>query len=44
LADFKAKKADVDARRTSAAQELAQLDEQQRFMEQVELETVSLME
>jgi site-specific DNA recombinase len=40
LADFKAKKADVDARRTSAAQELAQLDEQQRFMEQVELETV----
>ena len=44
LADFKAKKADVDARRASAAQELAQLDEQQRLMEQVELETASLME
>ena len=43
LADFKAKKADVDARRASAEQELARLDEQQRLMEEVELEIASLM-
>jgi len=44
LADFKAKKVEVDARRASAEQELARLDEQQRVIEQVELETASLME
>jgi site-specific DNA recombinase len=44
LADFKAKKADIDARRASAEQELAQLDDQQRLIEQAELETASLMD
>jgi site-specific DNA recombinase len=44
LADFKAKKAEVDARRVSAERELARLAEQQRLIEQVELETASLME
>ena len=44
LADFKAKKAEVDARRASAEQELARLDAEQRLIEQVELETASLME
>ena len=43
LADFQAKKAEVDARRASAEQELARLDEQQRLIEQAELETASLM-
>ena len=44
LADFKAKKTEVDARRASAEQELVRLAEQQRLIEQTELETVSLME
>ena len=44
LADFKAKKAEVDARCASAEQELAQLDAEQRLLEQAELETTSLME
>src|SRR5262249_13969216 len=44
LADFKAKKAEVDARRASAEQELARLDDQQRLIEQAELETTSLLE
>src|SRR5262249_10254513 len=44
LADFKAKKAEVDARRASAEREIARLDEQQRLIEQTELETASLME
>jgi len=44
LADFKTKKAEVDARRASAEQELARLDDQQRLMEQTELEMASLME
>lgn len=43
-ADFKAKKAEVDARRTSAERELVRLDEQQRLIAQAELETASLME
>jgi site-specific DNA recombinase len=43
LADFKAKKAEVDAQRASAEQELARLDEQQRLIEQTELETTALM-
>lgn len=43
LADFQAKKAEVDARCASAEQELARLDEQQRLIEQAELETASLM-
>jgi len=33
LADFKAKKAEVDARRASAERELARLDDQQRLIE-----------
>jgi site-specific DNA recombinase len=44
LADFKAKKAEVDVRRVSAERELARLVEQQHLIEQVELETTSLME
>ena len=44
LADFKAKKAEVDTRRASAEQELARLDDQQRLIEQAELETTSLMD
>src|SRR5262249_9596576 len=44
LADFKAKKAEVDVRRASAEQELARLDDQQHLIEQAELETASLME
>jgi site-specific DNA recombinase len=44
LTDFKAKKAEVDARRASVEQELARLDDQQRLIEQTELETESLME
>jgi hypothetical protein len=44
LADFKAKKTEVDARRASAEQELVRLAEQQRLIEQTELETASLME
>src|SRR5262245_27749859 len=34
LTDFKVKKAEVDARRVSAEQELARLDERQRLIEQ----------
>jgi site-specific DNA recombinase len=44
LADFKAKKAEVDTRRASAEQELARLDDQQRLIEQAELDTTSLMD
>jgi site-specific DNA recombinase len=44
LADFKAKKAEVDTRRASAERELARLDNQQRLIEQAELETASLMD
>src|SRR5207253_7376678 len=44
LADFKAKKAEIDARRASAEQELARLDAEQRLIEQAELETASIME
>jgi len=44
LTDFKAKKAEVDARRASAEQELARLDNQQCLLEQAELETASLTE
>jgi hypothetical protein len=42
LADFKTKKIEVDARRASAAQELARLDEQQHLIEQAAMETASL--
>jgi len=42
LADFQARKAEVDARRASAEQELARLDDQQRAIEQGELETAAL--
>jgi len=42
LADFKAKKAEVDARRASLEQEVARLDDQQRLSEQTELEATSL--
>jgi len=44
LNDFKAKKAEVDTRRASAEEELARLGEQQRFLDQVQVETASLME
>jgi hypothetical protein len=44
LADFKGKKSEVDTRRASAEQELSRLDDQQRLIEQAELETTSLME
>src|SRR5262245_20861564 len=44
LADFKAKKAEVDARRTSVEQELARLDEQQWVIKQTALEAASLMD
>src|SRR5262249_20887685 len=44
LADFKTKKAEVDARRASAKQELTRLDVEQQAIEQAELETASLME
>jgi hypothetical protein len=44
LADFKAKKAEVDARRASAEQELSRLDAEQCAIEQNELEITSLME
>src|SRR5262249_42892595 len=44
LADFKAKKAEVDARHASAERELARLNEQQRLLEEVELERASLVE
>jgi site-specific DNA recombinase len=39
---FKGVKATIDARRASAEQEIALLDAQQRFIEQEELQTVSL--
>jgi site-specific DNA recombinase len=42
LADFKAQKAEVNTRRASAAQEMARVDEQQRLLEQAELETAAL--
>src|SRR5262249_54498266 len=44
LADFKAKKVDIDTRRTSLEQELARLDAEQRLIEQAELKTASLIE
>jgi site-specific DNA recombinase len=44
LADFKAKKADVDARRASIAQELARLDEQQQRLIETTLETAAIEE
>jgi hypothetical protein len=44
LAYFKGVKATIDTRRASAEQELARLDDQQRLIEQAELETASLME
>ena len=44
LDDFKARKAEVDARRASAEQELARVDDQRHLIEQAELETASLME
>jgi site-specific DNA recombinase len=44
LDDFKTKKAEVDARRASAGQELARLGAEQSLMEQAELETAFLVE
>jgi site-specific DNA recombinase len=44
LADFKGKKAEVDARRASLELELARLDDQQRLLEQATLETATLTE
>jgi site-specific DNA recombinase len=44
LADFKAKKTEIDARRASAERELTRLDDQQRLIERAELETDSIME
>jgi site-specific DNA recombinase len=44
LNDFKTKKAEVDARRASAEQELTRLEAEQSFIEQAELETASLMD
>ena len=42
LADFKAKKAEIETRRASVERELTRLDEQQRLLEQAELETTAL--
>ena len=42
--DLKAKNAEVMARRASLEREIARLDEQQQLLEQVELETASLVE
>jgi site-specific DNA recombinase len=42
LADFKAKKAEVDVRRASAERELARLDAQGRVLDQAELETTAI--
>jgi hypothetical protein len=42
--DFKTKKAEVMTRRASLEREMARLDEQQQLLEQVELETASLVE
>jgi site-specific DNA recombinase len=42
LADFKAKKAEVDARRASAEQEVARLDAEEQRMDQVEIATNAL--
>jgi site-specific DNA recombinase len=44
LADFKGKKAEVDARRASVEQELARLDAEQHAIEQAELEMTALMD
>jgi site-specific DNA recombinase len=44
LEDFKRRKAEVDARRASAQQELARLDAEQHALELLELETASLKE
>jgi site-specific DNA recombinase len=44
LADFKGKKAEVDARRASATQELARLDAEQYAIEQATLETTALVD
>jgi site-specific DNA recombinase len=43
LTDFKTKKAEVDTRCTSVERELARLDDQQRLIEQTDLEIASLM-
>jgi site-specific DNA recombinase len=42
LADFKAKKADIETRRASLLQELAQVDDQQRLLKQAAWEATSL--
>jgi site-specific DNA recombinase len=42
LADFKTKKAEIDARRASVEQEIECLDGQQRVLDQVQMETTSL--
>jgi site-specific DNA recombinase len=42
LAEYKTKKATVDARRASIVQELVQLDEQQRLTDQLDLDIASL--
>jgi site-specific DNA recombinase len=44
LEDFKAKKAEVDARRACAEQELARLEEQRRLLEHATLETAALLD
>ena len=44
LEDFKARKAEIGTRRTSAEQELARLTEQQRVLEQAARETASLVD
>ena len=44
LADFKAKKTEIDTRRASVQHEIARLDDQQRRLEQVEVETASLVD
>ena len=43
LDDFKAKKAEIFTRRNSCEQELARLDAQQQQLEQIQIETASLM-
>src|SRR5207249_4551653 len=44
LADFKAKKADIDARRTSVEQALVRLAEQQQHLAQAALHTAALID
>jgi hypothetical protein len=43
LADFKTKKADIDARRASLEQRIPRLDEQQRLLEQAEDQALWLL-